>query len=147
MKAFIILILISLFAFSCANQSKSIYKKESKTNIVLNEMPNEHPNKKMMEGFLNNYEEEFIELNEDLGQLENKELIQNTYSFQTKSSKVSVFLIFCKDDKDAHIVGETNFSSAENNQCFGTNGAVLFVVNGANKSKVNSVLSYFAGEE
>jgi hypothetical protein len=56
-------------------------------------------------------------------------------------------LIFCSNSENALIVGNTNFSSEENNQDFGTNGAVLIVVKGDDKSNVNSLLSYFAGEE
>ncbi|MFH2141704.1 MAG: hypothetical protein ABIJ97_04735 [Bacteroidota bacterium] len=147
MRALIMLVLISLFSFSCSNQPKSIDMNNAKTKIILNGVKNEHPNKEMMEWFLNNYEEEFIEQKEDIDTLENQNLIQNKFCFKTKLSGVSLFLIFCNNGKDALTVGNTNFSSDENNQNFGTNGAVLFVVKGSDKYKVNSVLNFFAGEE
>jgi hypothetical protein len=147
MKAFIMLILISLFSFSCTNQPPAIYKENSKINYKLNGVKIDHPNKEMMEWLLNNYEEEFIEQKENMGVLENQNLIKNIFSFQTKLSGVSLFLFFCNNEKDALTVGNTNFSSDENKQEFGTNGAVLFVVKGSDKYKVNSVMNYFAGEE
>lgn len=100
-----------------------------------------------MEGFLNNFEEEFIEQKAAMVDLENQNLIQNTYYFKTKSSGVSVLLFFCANGNDALTLGKANFSSNENNQQFGTNGAVLFVVKGDDQIKVNSVLSHFSGEE
>ncbi len=147
MKTYIIVIIISIFSFSCSNQSKSTDKNNAKTKIILNDVNNEHPNKEMMEDFLNNCEEEFIEQKEDLGTLEKQNLIQNIFYFKTKESGISLYLIFCSNSEDALIVGNTNFTSDENNQDFGTNGAVLFVVKGKDKSKVNDVLSFFAGEE
>ena len=118
-----------------------------KPKIRLNGLNDDHPNKEMMEWFLNNYEEAFIEKREDTGKLENENLIQNIFHFQTKRSGVSLVLIFCDNGNDALTVGKTNFSSAENNQYFGTNGAVLFVVRGSDNDKVSSVLGFFAGEE
>lgn len=147
MKVLLMLVFISLFFFSCSNQTKSIDKNNVKTKIVLDGLENEHPNKEMIEWFLNNYEEEFIEQKEDLGALDNQDLIQNIFCFQTKLSGVSLCLIFCNNGKDAFTVGNTSFSSVENNQKFGTNGAVVFVVKGSDKYKVNGVLEFFAGEE
>lgn len=147
MKVLIMLIIVSLFYFSCTNQPRSIDKKNAKTKIILNGVKNEHPNKDMMEWFLNNYEEEFIEQKQDIVPLANNNLIQNKYNFKTKLSEVSLILIFCNNMKDALTIGESNFTSVANNQKFGTNGSVLFVVKGNNKSKVMSVLSYFAGRE
>ena len=147
MKTLIFVIIISLFSFSCSNQSKTRDKDNAKTKITLNDLSKEHPNKEMMESFLNNYEEEFIEQEQDFDNLKNQKLIQNIFSFKTKESGLSLCLIFCSNSENALIVGNTNFSSEENNQDFGTNGAVLFVVKGDDKSKVNSLLSYFAGEE
>lgn len=145
MKAIISLVLISLF--SCSNQPNSIDENNAKTTITLTSVNNEHPNKEMMEWFLNNYEEEFIEQKEDVSTLKNQNLIQNKFCFQTKLSKISLILIFCNCGKDALTVGTSNFSSEENNQNFGTNGAVLFVVKGSDRNKVTSVLSFFAGTE
>jgi hypothetical protein len=119
----------------------------AKTKITLHGVSNDHPNKGTMEWFLNNYKEAFIEKKEDTGVLENENLIQNKFRFQTKGSGVSLFLVFCDNGKDALTVGKTNFSSPENNQFFGTNGAVLFVAKGNDKHRVNSVLGFFAGEE
>lgn len=147
MKAIIMFTLISLFSFPYSNQSTSVEKNNVKTKIILTGVKDDHPNKKAMEWFLNNYEEEFIEQKGGMGPLENQNLIQNKFHFQTKLSGVSLFLLFCNNGKDALTVGNSNFSSDENNQNFGTNGAVLFVVKGGDKYKVNSVLSFFAGEE
>ncbi|MBU0489266.1 MAG: hypothetical protein KKA07_01750 [Bacteroidetes bacterium] len=139
--------IIGLISCSCGNQKTSVNDKNTNNQIVLSRVNNEHPNKKSMEWFLNNYKEEFIEQKEDLGVLENQDLIQTKYCFQTKSNSVTLFLIFCNNWKDAQIVGETNFSSVENNQNFGTNGTVLFVVKGNDKHIVGDVLSHFAGKE
>jgi hypothetical protein len=147
MKALIILVLISFFSLSCSNQSKSGDKNNAKTKITLKDVSKEHPNKEKMESLLNNYEEEFIEEKVDLDSLKNRKLIQNIFCFKTKESGLSLYLIFCSNSENALIVGDTNFSSKENNQDYGTNGAVLFVVKGNDKYKVNSLLSYFAGEE
>lgn len=147
MKAIIMFTLISLFSFPYSNQSTSVDKNHAKTKIVLHGVKDDHPNKKAMEWFLNNYEEEFIEQKRGIGILENENLIQNKFHFQTKLSGISLFLLFCNNGKDAITVGNSNFSSHESNQNFGTNGAVLFVVKGSDKYKVNNVLSFFAGEE
>lgn len=147
MKTLILFITISLFSFSCSNQSKTRDKDNAKTKITLDDLSKEHPNKEMMESFLNNYEEEFIEQEENFDNLKNQEIIQNIFCFKTKESGLSLCLIFCSNSENAIIVGNTNFLSKKDNQSFGTNGAVLFVVKGDDKSKVNSLLSYFAGEE
>jgi len=147
MKALITFVLIGLFSCSFSNQSTFVDKQDMKPKIRLNGLNDDHPNKEMMEWFLNNYEEAFIEKREDTGKLENENLIQNIFHFQTKRSGVSLVLIFCDNGNDALTVGKTNFSSAENNQYFGTNGAVLFVVKGSDNDKVTSVLGFFAGEE
>lgn len=147
MKMLILLTVISILPFSCSHQPQSVDKENEKPKIVLHGLDDNHPNKEAMEWFLNNYEEEFIEQEENLGILENQNLIQNTFCFKTKSSDVSLVLLFCDNGEDALIVGNTNFSSHENNQSFATNGAVVFVVKGNDKVKVNDVLSFFAGEE
>jgi hypothetical protein len=147
MKLLIMLSLIGLIFYSCGNQINSVNEKNKNNQIVLSGVSDEHPNKKNIECFLNNYKEEFIEYKEGLGILENQDLIQNKYCFQTKSNSVTLILIFCNNWEDAQTVGKTNFSSVDNNQNFGTNGAVLFVVKGDDEWKVRDVLSHFAGSE
>jgi hypothetical protein len=147
MKTLIILPLICLFCFSCSNQQKSFDEKRVNQKIVLSEVENDHPNKETMEWLLNNYDEEFFEQKSVVGTLENQDLIQNIFHFQTKSKDITLLLIFCNNETDAQIVGNSNFLEPENNKKFGTNGAVLFVVSGNDKYEVNNVLQFFAGEE
>lgn len=143
----ILLIVISILPFSCLNQPQSVDKENEKPKIVLHGLDDKHPNKEEMEWFLNNYEEEFIEQEENLGTLSNQNLIQNTFCFKTTLSDVSLVLLFCNNGEDLLTVGNTNFSSRENNQTFATNGAVVFVAKGNDKVKVNDVVSFFAGED
>lgn len=147
MKTLIMLFAIGLMSFSCGNQTNPESYKNLNNQIVLSGVKKEHPNKRSMEWFLNNYKEEFIEQKEDLGVFKNQDLIENQICFQTKSKNITLILFFCKNFKDAQSVGETNFSSHDNNQNFGTNGAVLFVVKGNDEREVHDVLSHFAGRE
>lgn len=143
----IIIILISLISFSCQNQAKKSNSKEEQTKIQLTGLNDEHPNKKQMLWFLNNYKEEFIEDKVDLETMNLKNLIQNEFHFHTKLSNVSLVLIFCNKQQDALAIAESNFSSNNENQKYGVNGAVLFVVKGKEKTELNNVLSWFSGEE
>lgn len=142
-----IIFLIGLISFSCQNQAKKPNSKEEKTKILLTGLTDEHPNKKQMQWFLNNYKEEFIEDKADLETNNIDSLIQKEFQFHTKLSDVSLVLIFCKNQQDALAIGESNFSSNNENQKYGVNGAVLFVVKGKEKTELNSVLSWFSGEE
>lgn len=139
-NSFIIFTLLSFISFSCQNQVNPQHSNTDKMSLQLN---NEHPNKEQMEWFLNNYEEEFIANKENNDSLMSEHLIQKKYYFQTKSSNVSLTLIFCNNQQDALTIGSTNF----NNQKYGVDGAVLFVVEGNDNLEVNSVLSWFSGEE
>ncbi|PKP21832.1 MAG: hypothetical protein CVU05_05950 [Bacteroidetes bacterium HGW-Bacteroidetes-21] len=143
----ILIILIGWISFSCQNQAKTSSSKEEKIKIELNDLNDEHPNKTQMLWLVNNYEEAFIADDNNGKTLEHDDLIQKAYFFHSKMSQVSVILIFCKNQPDALTVGETNFSSNEENQKYGVNGAVLFVVKGKDTEKVNQVLSWFSGEE
>ncbi|MFO8021796.1 MAG: hypothetical protein R6U65_04955 [Perlabentimonas sp.] len=115
--------------------------------IQLNDLSDKHPNKRQVEYFLNNYEEEFLECELDADSLKNQLLIQKKYCFQTKHSNILLILIFCKNQNDALAVAEANFASKNTAQKWGVNGATLFAVKGKDKFEVNSVLSHFAGEE
>jgi hypothetical protein len=146
-NSILILILLGLISFSCQNESKMPNLIDEKNNIKLNGLNDEHPNKNQMEWFLNNFQEEFLEDKKKSGTLEGENLIQKGYFFQTKLSDVSLSLFFCKNQQDALRIGESNFSVNNIHQKYGVNGAVLFVVEGKDKLKVNSVLSWFSGEE
>lgn len=146
-NSILILILLGLISVSCQNESKMPNLIDEKNNIKLNGLNDEHPNKNQMEWFLNNYQEKFIEDKENLGTLEGENLIQKGYNFHSELSDVSLSLFFCKNQQDALKVGASNFSPNNSCQKYGVNGAVLFVVEGKDKLKVNSVLSWFSGEE
>lgn len=146
-SSIIIIILISLISFSCQNQEKKPNSKEEKMKIQLTGLNYEHPNKKQMQWFLNNYKEEFMEDTVDLETMNLNNLIQKEFHFHTKLSNISLVLIFCKNQQDALAIGESNFSFNNENQKYGVNGAVLFVVKGKEKQELNNVLSWFSGEE
>lgn len=139
-NSFIALFLLSFISFSCQNQVNPQHAKTEKMNIQLNV---EHPNKKQMEWFLNNYEEEFVTHQEHNDSLMGEHLIQEKYYFQTKSSNILLTLIFCNNQQDALTIGVKNY----HNQKYGVNGAVLFVIDGKDNLKVDSMLSWFSGEE
>lgn len=107
----------------------------------------EHPNRESMEYFLNHYKEEFLPADVDWPKWENEDLIQYKYAFLTHQGQTSVYLIFCKTQKDAIAIGEKNFSPRTDTHYWGVNGGVLVVVSGKNKRDVNSVLGLFGGEE
>lgn len=106
-----------------------------------------HPNQEHMEWFLNNYTEEFVWSGEDWKTLKHENLVQIGYNFRTKESNVAVTLIFCKNQQDALTIAKANFPVIDGMQIAGVNGGVLFVVQGEDQYKVNSVLGWFAGEE
>ncbi len=146
-KSILILILIGFISFSCKAQSIKSARKVEKVKIQLNGLSDAHPNKEAMEWFLNSYEEEFIESKEDWNVLEHQGLIQKGYNFRTKSSNISVIIIFCKNQQDALIIAEANFPIINGVKKVGVNGGVLFVAEGEDQYKVNAVLGWFAGEE
>ncbi len=146
-NSILIIILIGLFSFSFLAQINTTAGKGEKIKIELNGLSDEHPNKETMEWFLNNYAEEFIESNESWDVLVHQKLIQKGYEFRTKSSNISLILIFCKNQKDALLIAEANFPVVNGVKKAGVNGGVLFVVEGEDEYKVNDVLGWFAGEE
>ncbi len=139
--------LIGIISLSCQNRKTNSEIEIPKMKIHLNELSDKHPNKKQMEFFLNNYEEEFLECEMVVDSIVNQSLIQKQYCFQTKDSKISLILFFCENQRDALTLAESNFVTKIIGQVYGVNGATLFVVKGKDKNKANRVLSHFAGEE
>jgi hypothetical protein len=146
-SSILMFVFMGLISLSCQNQTNLSNMGGEKTKIKLFGLSNEHPNKESMEWLLNNYEEAFIASKDDGETLEHENLIQKKYNFHTELSNTSLILIFCNNQQAALTIAETNFSFNDNNQKYGVNGAVLFVVKGKEKSKVNRVLSWFSGEE
>ncbi|PLX08115.1 MAG: hypothetical protein C0594_06195 [Marinilabiliales bacterium] len=142
-----IYVFIVLIFLSCQDGKKKIDVEAQKAKIQLNGLSDKHPNKMQMVSLLNNYKEEFLECNSDLGSLKKQFLIQKQFSFRTKQSNVLVFLLFCKKQNDAITIAESNFVNANESTKCGVNGATLFVVKGKDKYEVNNILSHFAGEE
>jgi len=149
------MIIFSLLGHSCNNEQEThdAVDSEGNTDIIqeedyhikLKDLSDEHPNKSQMEWMLNNYKEELSVVVKPLT-VNHDGLILNEYFFRSQSN-IELTLIFCNHQDDALIIGERHFSSEEYNQKYGVNGGVLFVVFGADKWKVNDMLSWFAGEE
>lgn len=148
MKNLILLLtLIVTTSFSLQSQVNISNTEDEGTEAPLHKLSIDHPNKNQMETFLNTYKEEFILEEEIKVVLEHENLIQKRYDFYTKESGIHLTLIFCKNQEDALKIAETNFYSTKDHQEYGVNGAVLFVVNGKDDGKINTVLSWFSGEE
>jgi len=151
-----ILLLIGLISFSCQNHTDISDKKDEVQLIDANESKkpkiqldgiDDHPNKEPMEWFLNNYKEEFIASDVDWKTLQHEDLVQKGYNFHTKSSNMSLILIFCKHQDDALIIADANSPVVDEVQIAGVNGGVLFVAQGNDRGEAVDVLSWFAGEE
>jgi hypothetical protein len=146
-SAILIVILVGFNFLSCQNKGNRLDTENEKIKIELNGLSDNHPSKKSMEWFLNNYKEEFIATKDEWKIIEHENLIQKRFSFHTKLSTVSLILIFCKNQQDALTIARANFPVIDGFQSNGVNGSILFVVKGNNQNEVNSVLQWFAGEE
>lgn len=141
-----IMVCIGLVAFNCQNQQNVAVDIDENMTIHLNELSEDHPNKKQMELLLNTYEDELImekEINEDLNLIH---LVLNRFEFHTKSKDINLTLMFFNNQQDALKLAEANFVNTGTEK-FGINGATLFVVKGQNEYKLNNAIAWFSGEE
>ena len=120
-------------------------KKNIKNPILLNDWIKEHPNKKQMEFFLNNYQYELIQLDVKFSHWKNYNPNDYRCMFINSENNIHITLLFTQNQKNAVEVGRSNFdkTTAE----WTVNGSVLIIVNANDKNLVNNTLSYFSGDE
>ncbi|MGB0384529.1 MAG: hypothetical protein ACPGWR_06865 [Ardenticatenaceae bacterium] len=146
MRWHVLFLCFGLLITACAPQKEQPEATKSVT-IQLDELSETHPNKKQMLYFLNNYKEPFVRLEMDQQIADQDKLIEQQFYFQTKNSKVDLFLLFFEHQQDAITLAQHNAFPENELQDWSVNGAVLFLVQGKDKWEVADVLSWFAGEE
>ena len=108
-----------------------------------------HNNAKRMEYFLNQVEEELVEIPFDWKNLEKSDLIKGGCRFIStgKESLVEILILFCDSYHDANEIGKANELPYLPIAKWSVNGDVMYFVECADAEKVSEILSLFAGEE
>lgn len=118
---------------------------KNKEKIILPNWVKDHPNKKQMEFFLNNYPYELIQNDVKFSHWKNYNPNDYRCLFTNKENNIKITLLFAQNQKNAIEVGRTNFDGTLSKWII--NGSVLIVITANDENIVNETLSYFSGEE
>lgn len=107
-----------------------------------------HYDAKRMEFFLNDVEDELMEIPFDWKSWKQSDCIEEGFRFVTKvaKDKMIITVLFCSYN-DAKVIAEANGLTYLPTAKWSQNGGLTYFVECANAEKVSAVLSLFAGEE